>query len=323
MINNIKLLNFSLNKLEPILDKFYLKKGELIISENINNPTSLMKQNFDLLENISAYSVAKKNKEKKMMDKVIDNILVLIKNKYINYSEFVSFWAVVDISYSTFNKIGNDDQKEILQNIVEKYIELRHSVYSNYGYSPTTLQASKDAKAHKESGNLGINKVSEMLNNNGFQKSNADLIDDFTSKGVKKYLESDKKGKKLFKELLNYYGISFFWSSGKDGKMPDFLIRYKDNIFIVEHKHMKESGGGQDKQMNEIIAFIGFSEKKNNIHYVAFLDGTYFNLFSNKKYLGKGKILNQITNIKNNLEKNKQNYFVNTAGFNELMKEFY
>lgn len=322
MIDNIKLFNFSLNNPEPIIDRFYLKRGELIISNNPQNPTLLMKQNFDLLESISAYSFAKRNKDKKMMGKAIDNILILIKNKNINYSEFVSFWAVVDISYSVFNKMSDDDQKEVLQNIVEKYIELRHNIYSNYGYSPTTLQVGKDAKAHKESGNLGINKISEILNNIGFQKSNIDLMEDFTSKGVKKYLESDKKGKKLFKELLNYYGINFSWSSGKEEKMPDFLIRYKDDIFIVEHKHMKEAGGGQDKQINEIISFVGFSEKKSNIHYVAFLDGIYFNLFSNYQYLSKGKILNQITNIKTNLEKNKQNYFVNTAGFNELIKEF-
>jgi len=103
--------------------------------------------------------------------------------------------------------------------------------------------------------------------------------------------------------------------------MPDFLIKHKKDIFILEHKHMKEGGGGQDKQANEVISFIGFSEGSPNIHYISFLDGIYFNLFANKKYLKKGKILNQLKNIKQNLKRNKQNYFVNTAGFKKLFKE--
>ena len=320
MIDNIKLFKFSLNNLEPIIDKFYLKSGNLIISDNLENPTLLMQKNSDLLESISVYNFARKNKDTSVMNKTINKILTIIESKNINYSEFVSFWAVVDVSYSIFNKMSESVKKEILKNVVEKYIELRHGIYSIYGYSPTTLQVGKDAKAHKESGNLGIAKVSEMLDNAGFQRANAESIKEFISGGNKKYLESDKKGKKLFKKLLNYYEIKFAWSSGKEEKMPDFLIRRKKDIFIVEHKHMKEAGGGQDKQINEIISFVGFSEKKNNIHYVSFLDGIYFNLFSNKN-LNKGKILNQLTNIKNNLENNKQNYFLNTTGFSELLKK--
>ncbi len=102
--------------------------------------------------------------------------------------------------------------------------------------------------------------------------------------------------------------------------MPDFLIRHKDDIYIVEHKHMKESGGGQDKQINEIISFVGHSENNKKIHYVSFLDGIYFNLFANKT-LNKGKILDQLNNVKHNLKNNKQNYFVNTAGFKKLLKK--
>ena len=99
------------------------------------------------------------------------------------------------------------------------------------------------------------------------------------------------------------------------------IIKNGENIFIIEHKHMKEGGGGQDKQINEVISFIGFSESNSRIHYISFLDGIYFNLFANKKYLHKGKILNQLSNIKINLKRNKQNYFVNTSGFKKFLKE--
>lgn len=317
-INNLKLFKFSLNNLERIIDKFYLKNGDLIISKNTKNSTDLMLQNVDLLENISAYSFAIKTKSPATAKTALKRILKIIKSKNINYSEFVSFWSVVDISYSIFNKMDDKEQFKILKNITEKYIELRHGIYSTYGYTPTTLQASKDAKAHKESGNLGIYKVSKILDSCGFQKTNDESIKKFIS-GKKKYIESDKKGKKLFKDLLKYYKIDFKWSSKKENKMPDFLIRHKNDIYIVEHKHMKEGGGGQDKQINEIISFIGQSENNKKIYYVSFLDGIYFNLFANK-LLNKGKILNQLNNIKHNLKNNQRNYFVNTAGFKKLLK---
>ena len=319
-IDNIKLLEFSLKNPEPVIDEFYLKNGNLIISKNPKEPTDLMKNNLDLLESISAYSFAKKNNNEETTKKAIEKISEIIKSKNINYSEFVSFWPVVDISYSLFDKMTEDYKKYVLQNIVDKYIDLRHGIYSTYGYTPTTLQVGKDAKAHKESGNLGINKVSKILNESGFTEANSNTAKDFLSKGDKKYVHADKSGKKLFKELLKYIGINFSWSAGKEGKMPDFLIKIGDDIFIMEHKHMKEGGGGQDKQVSEVISFIGFSEKNKKIHYVSCLDGIYFNLFSNEKYLHKGKILNQINSIKENLTKNKQNYFVNTAGFKKLIK---
>jgi len=321
LTDNIRIFEFSLDNPEPIIDEFYLKNGNLIISNNPKKPTDLMRKNFDLLESISAYNFAKKNKNQVTAKKAIEKILEIVKSKNINYSEFVSFWPVVDISYSLFGKMTAEEQLEIIKNIVEKYIELRHDLYSFYGYTPTTLQVGKDAKAHKESGSLGIYKVSKILDKAGYKKTNTETLENFISQGGKQYIEADKKGKKLFKTLLDHYKIKFLWSKKKEQKMPDFLIKNGENIFIVEHKHMKEGGGGQDKQINEVISFISFSENNPKIHYISFLDGIYFNLFANKKYLKKGKILNQLKNIKQNLKRNKQNYFVNTNGFNKLLKE--
>lgn len=320
-LDNIKLLEFSLDNPEPIIDEFYLKNGNLIISSDPQKPTDLMRKNSDLLESISAYNFAKKNKNQATTKKAIEKILEIVKSKNINYSEFVSFWPVVDISYSLFGKMTAEEQLEIIKNIVEKYIELRHDLYSSYGYTPATLQVGKDAKAHKESGSLGIYKVSKILDKAGYKKVNAETLENFISQSGKQYIEADKKGKKLFRNLLDHYKIKFSWSKKKEQKMPDFLIKNGYDIFIGEHKHMKEGGGGQDKQINEVISFISFSENNPKIHYISFLDGIYFNLFANKKYLKKGKILNQLKNIKQNLKRNKQNYFVNTNGFKKLLKE--
>jgi hypothetical protein len=319
-INNLKLFKFSLDNPEPIIDESYLQETELLISENPDNPTELMQQNSDLIESLSAYSFATKNKNETTKRQVIKHIATILENKNINYSEFVSFWSVVDISYSVYEQLKKEDQLDILKGIIEKYIKFRHNLYLKYGYSNTTIQVSKDAKTHKQGGNLGVTKISKILDKNGFQKANTETMEDFT-KEDKKYIEADKKGKKLFKELLKYYKIKFLWSTGKERKMPDLLIRYKRHIFILEHKHKKEGGGGQNGQINEILSLISFKEKEKNIHFVSFLDGVYFNSFA-KKDLKDGKILTQLNNIKESLKHNKTNYFVNTAGFKKLISEF-
>jgi len=94
------------------------------------------------------------------------------------------------------------------------------------------------------------------------------------------------------------------------------LFKIDNKIFIMEHKHMKESGGGQDKQMSEIINFISY--KDSGVYYVSFLDGVYFNVIADES-IANGKAFEQRRSVIQNLTNNKQNYFVNTNGFIELM----
>jgi len=133
-------------------------------------------------------------------------------------------------------------------------------------------------------------------------------------------LFTDKTGKKLFREILRAFQISFDWSTEHQGKMPDVLFKNGDDLFIVEHKHMKEGGGGQDKQATEVIDFIRHSEANPvaRVHYVTFLDGHYFNLLASATG-NAGKLALQLNTIRNHLAGNNDNYFVNTAGFHELL----
>jgi Holliday junction resolvase len=135
------------------------------------------------------------------------------------------------------------------------------------------------------------------------------------------FLFSDQNGKRLFKEILKTFGINFFWSSGRQNKMPDVVFKSNKDIYIVEHKHMKEGGGGQDKQVSEVVDFINYSEAHASVpvHYITFVDGLYFNLFA-RSTNKNGKLAIQIANIRKNLSKNQTNYFVNTAGFRKLLK---
>lgn len=318
LIDNITLLKHCLENPEPFIEDAYIKKGILIISGKSEDKTELMKKNLELIESISAYRLAREKTDVFIEQKALEKILEIVENESMNFSEFVSFWPVADISYSIFKKMNGENKLKILKTIVEKYIELRHDLYQAHGYSPATLQVGKDAKAHKENGVLGIKKVEGILNLHGYRIANDENPELFMHEGNKKYIEAEKKGKILFKQLVKTYNLEFLWSKKTENKMPDFLMRFKDDIFIIEHKHIKENGGGQDKQVTEVISFISHREIDKNIHYMSFVDGIYFNQFT--EGLVDCKLANQFKNINEYLKQNKQNYFVNTAGFKKLLK---
>lgn len=321
MKSNIEFFDFSLQKPEPLLDDYYIKGNGLIISGGPDKPNELMKFNGELLDNITAYRIATEQDNERMRDTILRTIRSLMKNKGLNFSEFASFWAVTDVSYSLYLSLPEAEQLLFLDSVIQKYIGVRHGAYLRHGYSATTLQVGKDAKAHKSNGSLGGIKVGAILSENGYSRL-ADLTLDSFKNSDHHFLFSDKNGKKLFKQVLNEFKINFLWSSHAHNKMPDVLFRNGDNIFIVEHKHMKEGGGGQDKQVAEVVDFVGYSEPTatKTIHYITFIDGLYFNRFA-RKGNKKGKLEDHILTIRKYLRENKNNYFVNTAGFRELLKQ--
>ena len=116
-----------------------------------------------------------------------------------------------------------------------------------------------------------------------------------------------------------------------ENKKPDVFVKFKNEYYIIEAKHLKESGGSQDKQINELIKIISLSE---GINYVSFLDGMYANrLLVNEKIMeyyknrtreidfNSTKIESQLFKIFRNIADNPSNYFVNTAGFLRLFKQ--
>ena len=82
---------------------------------------------------------------------------------------------------------------------------------------------------------------------------------------------------------------------------------------------MKENGGGQDKQASEITNFIDKAPKIDNLHYLTYVDGIYFNQFDTN---ATAKTLQQYTDIISILSKFKNNYFVNSYAFNILIMDY-
>lgn len=131
----------------------------------------------------------------------------------------------------------------------------------------------------------------------------------------KYYILPDAGDNKLFDKIILKNHINFDFRTNHQGKMPDGLIKIDDSFIIIEHKILKESGGGQDKQMTEIIDFIGYGER--GVYYISFMDGILFNGLLNPSE--KNKLYRDKNNIIENLEKNPYNYFVNEYGFIKLM----
>ena len=91
----------------------------------------------------------------------------------------------------------------------------------------------------------------------------------------------------------------------------------------MEAKHLNTGGGGQNKQILELIDLIKNKPNFLNHHFVSFLDGIYSNtLLNNRKNsnnnLGRNKIQNQYFDLTKALKTRKNNYWVNTAGFIKL-----
>lgn len=321
MRDNRELFDYSLEHPEALLDEFYIQERGLIITHPTEDPNKLMRDNREVLENISAYRIAVNQHNHEMKVAILETIQQLMKTPGMNFTEFVSFWPILDVSYSLYASLSDAEQREFLEAVIQKYLEMRHDLYLGHGYSLTALQVTKDSKAHKSSSQLGNSKIAELLTAKGYARLLDLSLEAFNSKD-KVFFFSDSDGRTLFQEIISAYQIEFVWSKGKQNKMPDILFKSGHDVYIVEHKHMKEVGGGQNKQVAEVIDFIGFSEEvpQHRIHYVTFMDGRYFHLFTRVSERD-GKIVAQIRNIRNNLQTYPDNYFVNTAGFRELLDQ--
>ena len=211
-----------------------------------------------------------------------------------------------------FQRISLNAQITFLSDFIPHYIEKRYSIYKKYGLSPITMQLKKDFGSHKNTKEVSNNKLIDILKKNYSQAKN----NNFEFKQNQFFL-FDNAHDRIIEVIEKVLPVKEFvsWKQGGKKKKPDVgIIDNNLNIFICEMKHVKESGGGQDKQFIELYEFITRKKVENRkIHLVSFLDGYGFNsLNEHKNSTRKIKILDTL-----GLSKNK-NYYVNTYGFKKL-----
>jgi hypothetical protein len=250
--------------------------------------------------------------------KEIDRLLINVEN--IHHTEFVAYFKCYGISHSDYRREKNMQQRlTLLREILQRYCKNRKERYDQLGYTHVIQQALYDSAVSRTQGASGIQKLRQIIGQSARDSKvtiqEAKTSFEFTQSEYSFYPISYKKA---FEELREKVKLRYEYGQKSQGKIPDLVIKIKDRLLILEAKHIKESGGAQDKQIDELIKFISQKEE-GLISYVAFLDGRYFNKF--RDTLSAEKVRRQREAIEKALQDYPNNYFVNTAGLHKLLAD--
>ena len=321
--DNLEYFTLSMEHPEPLIDPNYYKTVErIVIPSTSEEQNKLTQSNSKIIRYISTVETFLQEFHYPPEHEQITEVLKLIleelkKTDNINYSAFCQFFNTHNINYSVLFQCSYDEQLKLLRILVKHYIENRHRLYLSHGYSDMVLQVMSDSYSHKRKGNYGAKKIASFLTELGIPDLAKTPSGSFEEPFF--FLLADKTGKKRFQQFSAEHAISLSKENDKTKKFPDALIRMGEHYFIVEQKNMKESGGGQDKQTLEITDFIRKKPEFNGLHYITFCDGIIWN-FWNKHITPKQT--DQKNDIFRQLNERKENYFVNSYGFETLMRDW-
>lgn len=305
--NNLFYFNFSKKNPEQFLDEYY------IFDEKHKDLKEYIAKIKEIKEFLITIKKLEDNKEK---PKIINKYYVKLQqalNKYSNTSEFIAFVSACD---SYLDAVKND--LKLLKEITRRYFEKR--VLTEI-VPQEWVQAIIDCNASRKKGTAGENKLIDTLKTNGYSFfSKDDTWETFatTDKAVAKFSRSRTSDFNLLNIRKNL-GIRI--KTTKQNKNLDLIIKNSNKFFILEAKHINTSGGGQDKQISELIEILGLKENKKNIYFICFLDGYKSNLLLGIKSKREGKLKDQQEEICRILKKNKNSFWLNTSGFKELIKD--
>ena len=306
MLNNIELFEDCLNHKVPNIDKVaHDILNKKIIPFKPDVPSDLLAHNTELIELLTKYNNLNNQGDTSHNSEIIRSIDECLNYEGMNLCPFSQYLMVHDLTYDIYMNELNQEEKEY---IIKSYLDDRHQMYINHEYSDIIFQVMNDNYSHKRKGVLGVEKIRMVCEKNNIGHFDGNFDENY-------YLLPDNGDKEDFKDALDRYHIRFDFANSHQDKMPDGFIKYNNKFIIVEHKKMKSTGGGQDKQMTEIIEFVKYGER--DVYYVSYLDGILFNELidppqTRKMYRSKQDIIR-------NLQDNPYNYFVNEYGFNKLV----
>ena len=304
---NLSYWDFSLKNEEPIEDNYYVF-DEIII----DNP-SFIKQVENLRELIVKFcNSSKTGNDENILDEVYN---ILNNTENIQHHEFIAFWKVLGTTYSTYESFKEEKKRGRLKELLIKYCQMRLKMYNNLNYSNITIQALYDKGASRRTGIVANKKIIDLLATHFENICEVRSLDEFEDNDISFFRLEKKTGRVIFDDFFKKVPINRPISE----KSFNITIKIKDQIFLIKTKHMKEAGGSQNSKIVELINFIEQSEESNNIHYVTFIDGIFFNRFGNKFITGKAKSQKKL--IEKTLNQHKNNFFVNTNGLNLIFKD--
>ncbi len=297
--NNLHYFKVSQNNPEDSLDDFYIfDKKNLSLEEYTTNIKEI--KNF-----LITIKTLKGKKEKSAVIKKYFLNLQSLLNKFSNCSEFVCFVNACD---NTLDAVKDDIK--LLERITDRYFQNR---VLNEIVPEEWVQAILDTNASRKKGKCGEIKLKAILKENGFDE--VKKWDDFFSRA--KCVVSFSKAFNLKKVRKN---LNVRIKTKKQNKTLDLIIKCGDKIFLLEAKHLNTSGGGQDKQISELIEILSLKESSQKIYYISFLDGNYSNNILSEQVCNE-KLQIQREEIQKYLKQNSNSFWLNTAGFKDLFKD--
>ncbi len=311
MLKNIALFNECLEHPTKNIDPIARETlNKVVLPIDDTTPTELLNKNAELLELLTSYNEYKQAGDSSHNTQILAAIDACLRFEGMNCCALSQYFMVHDVTYEMYlNKLEKDEKEYI----IDCYLKDRHQLYLNRNYSDIIFQVLTDNYSHKRKSVMGVEKLKKICKEFDIPKINdANQIENDLY-----YILPDAGDNKLFDKIIEKNHINFEFRETHQGKMPDGLIKIDDIFVIVEHKILKESGGGQDKQMTEIIDFVGWGER--GVHYISFMDGIFFNSLINPSQ--KNKLYRDKENILANLKKCPFNYFVNEYGFNQILED--
>ncbi len=296
--NNLHCFKISQQNPEKILDSFYIFDEK---HPQLQKYIANTKEIKNIL--ITIRTLQKKSEDKKVIAKYFWELSKTL-GKFSNCSEFACFINACD----SFLDLAKKDII-LLERIAQRYFEKR---ILNEAVPKEWIQAILDSNSGRKKGKCGESKLLHILNKYGFQE--VKTWEDFFKKQ-----KCVAKFSKIFniKNVRKNLGIKL--AAKKQNKKLDLIIKINGRIFLCEAKHLNTSGGGQDKQISELIEIISLKEQNKSISYLAFLDGSYSNVLLGDENSGD-KLTTQKKEIRKYLSHNSNNFWVNTAGFTTLFR---
>ena len=260
-MDNLELVDYCVKHPESFLDTNYM------FPEKHKNLDLYVEKSKEVKDKLIAIKQIKDKKDSgEVLNQIFDDLRKILR-KYANYSEFGCFINACDSKIEEASKDLN-----LLKLITGLYLEKR-----DIGdITPAEwVQAIIDKGSSRRKGNAGENKLAQILIKNGFAK--VQDMEEFNKKTKAfSFFSKSKNGNFSIKSLKDHLGIKL--GAKNQGKCLDLIIKRDSDVYFLEAKHMSTSGGEQNKQMVEIIDLIKNCPSKSDYHFVAFLDGIYFNI---------------------------------------------
>lgn len=300
-MDNIKLLEYSKKHPEPMLDEYYMfieksKDLDLYISQIKKIKESLI--------------AIKQIKDKKKASGVLKSLFSDLHKQFTSYGNYSEFGCFVNACDVTMEDVKNDFG--LLKKITFLYLAKRDL---NEIAPSEWVQALIDNNSSRQKGSTGEIKLIDILCRKGFK--HVKNMEEFEKN--KKSVARFSHGSNAFSNAAINDKFNTNFGKKTQGKSLDLIIKNKNDIYFLEAKHMNTGGGGQNKQILELIELIRVKPQKFNYHFVAFLDGIFFDKYFKNRNNRKNKTQKQQKDIVKSLKKNENNYFLNTAGFLKLL----